>query len=462
MIEILGLVTLIFFFIVLIQKFKNNLNIFFLSILFFPFIFKDKTGYFLFQNFKDIYLLLCSSFLYINYLLPKYKKNIKLINYFYWIVLICILTPLINLIYNYDNIFITSSFIRNFSKSLIIPVCSITLFFVAITNINKEKLNDLLKSFYFIMLVIFFEFLISLVVKNFVDIRLISLIYPDNIFRSVFINGHITTMHYFIFAYFLGFYFFSINNNKLYLFINLLFFILIIYNIESRLTIGAFIFTNMMLIYRFFEKNDFNEKTALFYCSVYLTLLILFMLIMLNIFQENFTSLQPEQIKFLFLSFDFWSTPIIERINSNIFYIENLISNNIIGFGYDNAGSYPTINNSSLLPKIFINNFDHFSYALLNNYGFAAFHGEISRIHSGIINFFVSFGIMSLILIVLFYRILNLSIFNLKNNCKLNQIILTIISFFICSSYLNYLYEVEILVVLLFSSYLILKKKNEI
>lgn len=460
MIEIFGIIILSFVAFIIL-KFNNNLKIIILSILFFPHVFVDKTGWIFYQNFKDIYLYLCSLFLYFNYLNTKNKENPSLIFYFNCIVAICLIVPIINFLYNYNSIVISTSFIKNFILSLILPISLAVIFFVTIINFDKKKIENFFVNYYFIMFIIFCEFLISLIFKYYFNFNIISKIYPDNIFRSFFINGHIATSHYFIFAYFLGFYFYIKKNSNIYLLINFLFVTVIFYNIESRLTIFSFIFTNLIFLYYSLTKNIFSEKSLLKYFTIYAGLITILIMIINVYFKENLSPSILNDYNLSFIKFDLWLTPIVERINTNIFYIHSLISNIGIGFGYNNAGSYGIVNNIDFIPKLFNYNFDNFSYSLHHGYGFANFHGEISRIHSGVLNILVSFGIFSLALSLIFYKIIKLSIFSFKNNDKFFEIILITFLFFLCSSLVNYLYEIEMLILLILSSYLIFRKKNE-
>ena len=91
MIEITGITILISFFYIISRNYINNLNIILLSIIFFPFLFKDKTGYLFYLNFKEVYLFLVSILLYLYFLLPlaNKKKIIKIFLYFKFYFSIC-------------------------------------------------------------------------------------------------------------------------------------------------------------------------------------------------------------------------------------------------------------------------------------------------------------------------------------------------------------------------------------
>lgn len=462
MIEITGITLTVSIFYIICKKFLKNLDIILLSIIFFPFLFKDKTGYLFYFNFKDIYLILLSILLYFIFLIPAYKKDNQLLKYFYILNFILLFVPIINFFYNYDYIVISSTFKLEFFKSILIPVCYSIIFFTILAYYNKLNIENLFKKFNFILVIIFFEFLISLIIKNYIDLEILKQIYPDNIFRSIFINGHIATQHFFIFGYFLGFYFYKSSNEKKYLIFNLMFFLIIIYNLESRLTIGAFLFTNLILLYYFLKNKFINEKKVAAYSLLYGFLLFLFIKIILNFFSFSITSIQPQQEKLFFFIFDFWPTPLIERINTNIFFLESLVSNSFFGFGFDNVGSFTSINNLELIKKIFVNDFDQLSYSLLHgDNSFLNFHGSIPRVHSGILNLFVSYGLFFIFFIYLFLKILDEVNYDFKNLCLLKNYILITCIFFICSSLMNYIYEVEFLVILLISSYIILGRNYE-
>jgi len=264
MIEITGITILISFFYIISRNYINNLNIILLSIIFFPFLFKDKTGYLFYLNFKEVYLFLVSILLYLYFLLPLANKKKKLLKYFYILNFILVFVPIANFLFYFEEIIFSSVFISDFLKSFLIPIAFSTIFFTIIIYFNKENLEKLFKKFYFILIIIFFEFLISLIIKNYLNFEIINQIYPENIFRSIFINGHIATQHFFTFGYFLGFYFYKTSNEKKYLIFNLMFSVIIIYNLESRLTIGAFLFTNLILFYSFIKNKFIDEKKLIF------------------------------------------------------------------------------------------------------------------------------------------------------------------------------------------------------
>ena len=463
MIEIFATILLASAFYIICIHFINDLETILLSIIFFPFIFKDKTGFFFYQNFKDIFLLLLSIIIYLKYLIPLKKKEPKIVFYFHVIFLIIVFVPLINLFFNIEILFISISFIAEFVKSIILPICYLIIFFSVFVYFNNNTIKRLFEKIYFILFFIFLEFLTSIILKQYLDLQVLRVIYPENIFRSIFINGHIATLHFFIFGYFLGFYFFKLKKEKKYLLINFLFLIIILFNLETRLTLGAFIFTNIILALFSFKNINYREKN-LFYSSITYTFIIFtFVTIIVNFFGNTVTSIQPDLKQILFLNFDIWPTPIIERVNTNIFFIENLISNYFIGFGYDNVGSFTSVNNLEIIPKIFISDFDHLSYSFLHSgVEFVAHHGSTPRVHSGILNIIISYGLFSIVLIYIFIKIFNFYDYNCKVSNPLKEFVLITITFFICSSIINYIYEVEILVTLLIAAYIITRKKNEI
>lgn len=156
MIEITGITILISFFILLVD-YINNLNIILLSIIFFPFLFKDKIGYLFYLNFKEVYLFLVSILLYLYFLLPLANKK-KLLKYFYILNFILVFVPIANFLFHFEEIIFSSIFISDFLKSFLIPIAFSTIFFTIIIYFNKENLEKLFKKFYFILIIIFLNF----------------------------------------------------------------------------------------------------------------------------------------------------------------------------------------------------------------------------------------------------------------------------------------------------------------
>jgi hypothetical protein len=453
---------------ILIEKFfKKNIEIRLLSVIFFPWVFIDKTGYFFYINFKEVYIFFISLFFLRDFIIPLKKTNKILFNSFSYLTLITSFIPIFNLFFFYDSISMDKKiFIPNFILSIIIPFY-FTVFFITIINyFNLNQIILFLKKIYLLSFFIILEFFLYLLIKKlgYNNLALIIKMYPADTFRSIFLYGHIYTTHFLCLIYFLGLYF--IKNKKIFIVPNFFLLLMIFYNFETRLTIISFLIAKITWLILKIRKNNINENKFLYLSSCAYLFLIVFVTMVLQLDYLNYLvqSVSPPKISIYQVNIDIWMQPLIDRYNTNIFFIENLISNNFFGAGYNIAGLFTYNNELIELKKIYtdISGQDQLAYYMNHMNFFANHHQNIARIHNGILNLIASFGWFNIIIFFIYYKIIRNLNLDLKTQSNFKSIILIIILFLTISSSINYLYEIEIIFLITISAYFISIKKNEV
>jgi hypothetical protein len=241
---------------------------------------------------------------------------------------------------------------------------------------------------------------------------------------------------------------------------------MIFYNFETRLTIISFLIAKITWLILKIRKNNINENKFLYLSSCAYLFLIVFVTMVLQLDYLNYLvqSVSPPKISIYQVNIDIWMQPLIDRYNTNIFFIENLISNNFFGAGYNIAGLFTYNNELIELKKIYtdISAQDQLAYYMNHMNFFANHHQNIARIHNGILNLIVSFGWFNIIIFFIYYKIIRNLNLDLKTQSNFKSIILIIILFLTISSSINYLYEIEIIFLITISAYFISIKKNEV
>jgi hypothetical protein len=267
--------------------------------------------------------------------------------------------------------------------------------------------------------------------------------YPENIFRSLIINGHIVTTIFLSCAIILGFYLYELKKEKKYLILNALLSIPVFSNIETRLTILAFIFS-LILLFFFKKKKNYNLRFIIISN-------LLFLLILLGII--IFSKIEGREYVVNIFDYKIFTSSLFDRINLFILSIIAFL-NYPFGYGFQTSGLFfPYI---KFVPNVYIGSSDLFASFLTFSNNYVQIHNEPPKTHSYIANFLNSFGIflLPIYLILKKYRIKKK---NFSKNIKFYVCIILI--FLSTASLLNYAYETELLAVFFLSIYWCIYKK---
>ncbi len=255
----------------------QNYIFIYIFLIFFPFPFKIS---FIYNS--EIFLKDLLFFILACHLLFKFKKiygkndhlHIKKIIFIsFSIVLIVHFFSLVNYITyesEYENI---ELFINNYLRSLMLSISFITFFLFFVKKLDIKIIRSIFKIYSFICLFICFEFFFSIILKNLLNLEIFYKIYPPDIFRSLLVNGHIATTIHLCIGFFISLNLFAIYKEKIFAFISILLLIPILYNIETRLTILAFIYT--ILICFLNKKKNSGFKTIIYSNIVYLIFIVI-------------------------------------------------------------------------------------------------------------------------------------------------------------------------------------------
>lgn len=414
---------------------KNNFLIIFFLCLFFPFFLKFNILSYLVINLKDLFFFVAAIYLHIFKIKKIDNKNIRLINYLLIIILIIHVFSFLFLIYISNKYSIY--FYQDFFRSLMVCYACIIFFFTFIQVLNQKNIMFIFRFFYFINLLVFIEFIISVILKKNLDFSIIKVIYPENIFRSTIINGHIVTTIFLSTAVILGFYFYELKKKKKYLIFNILLTIPILSNIETRMTILAFFFS-LTVLFIFKKRKIYNLKFIIINNLFFLLLLIVLILFSKDENNEHFIYIFENKI---------FTSSLFDRFN---LFILSIIAffNYPYGFGFQNSGHFfPYI---KFVPNIYIGNLDLFGSFLTFSNNFIEVHNAAPKTHSYITNFLNSFGIF------LFPIYLILKKYRIKKKYLHEDIkfyVCIILIFLSTASLMNYTYETELLFTLFLSIY---------
>lgn len=415
---------------------KNNFIIFFFFCLFFPFFIKINIFNHFIINLKDVVFLMSAILLHILKINKiKNRKNISLINYLLIIILIIHIFSSLFLLYIAKKYSI--HFYQYFFRSFVICYGSIIFFFIFEQFLNKKNFIFIIKLFYFIHLLIFIEFFISIILKSIFDFSILKVMYPENIFRSLIINGHIVTTIFLCCAIILGFYLYELKKEKKYLISNILLSIPVFSNIETRLTIFAFIFS-LILLFLFKQKKKYNLKFIIISNFV-------FLLILLGI--VIFSKIEDKDYFVNIFEYKIFTSSLFDRIN---LFILSIIAffNYPYGYGFQTSGLF--FSNIKFVPNIFIGDMDLFASFLTFSNNFIEIHNVPIKDHSYITNILNSFGIF-LFPIYLILKKYNSRKKYFSENIKFYVCIILI--FLSTAALLNYTYETELLTVFFLSIY---------
>jgi hypothetical protein len=261
--------------------------------------------------------------------------------------------------------------------------------------------------------------------------------YPENIFRSLIINGHIVTTIFLCCAIILGFYLYELKKEKKYLISNILLSIPVFSNIETRLTILAFIFS-LILLFLFKQKKKYNLKFIIISNFV-------FLLILLGI--VIFSKIEDKDYFVNIFEYKIFTSSLFDRIN---LFILSIIAffNYPYGYGFQTSGLF--FSNIKFVPNIFIGDMDLFASFLTFSNNFIEIHNVPTKDHSYITNILNSFGIF-LFPIYLILKKYNSRKKYFSENIKFYVCIILI--FLSTAALLNYTYETELLTVFFLSIY---------
>jgi len=267
--------------------------------------------------------------------------------------------------------------------------------------------------------------------------------YPENIFRSLIVNGHIVTTIFLSCAIILGFYLYELKKEKKYLIFNILLSIPVFSNIETRLTILAFIFS-LILLFFFNKKKKYNLRFI-----IMSNLLFLLILLGIVIFSKN----EGKEYLVNISAYKIFTSSLYDRIN--LFSLSIIAFLNYpFGYGFQTSGLFfPYI---KFVPNIYIGSSDLFASFLTFSNNYAEIHKVPPITHSYISNFLNSFGIF-LIPIYLILKKYRIKKKYFSENLKFYICIILI--FLSTASLLNYTYETELLTVFFLSIYWCIYKK---
>jgi hypothetical protein len=421
---------------------NNSFILIFFFCLFFPFFIKVNIFSNFTINFKDIIFLISAAWLHIfNIKKIENKKNIKLINYLLIIIFIIHFFSLLFFMHiskKYYNYFYQDIF-----RSIITCYGCIIFFFVFDKAVYEKNIIRIIKLFYFINILVFIEFIFSIMIKKILHFPLIKIVYPDGIFRSLIINGHIVTTVFLCTAIISGFYLYELKKEKKYIISNVLLTIPVLSNIETRLTILAFFFS-LILFFLFKKKKNFTFKFIIM--SNMLFLLILLGLVAASNYYNR---------EYIFNIFEYkvYTTSLLDRIN---LFILSIIAffNYPYGFGYQTASHF--FSSLKFLPNIFIGKGDLFGAFLTFSNDYIATHGDPARNHSYITNILNSFGIFLFPIYLILKKYHKKKIYFSHN---LKFYISIILVFFSTASILNYTGEIQLLVIFFLNIYWRFHKK---
>lgn len=414
---------------------KNIFILIFFLCLFFPFFIKIEIFNHFIVNLKEIIFLISAAWLHIFKIKKiENKKNIKLINYLLVIILFIHVSSSLFFMYISKKYYVY--FYQDIFRSIIISYSCLIFFFFNKT-LREKNLITIIKLFYFVNILIFIEFILSIIMKKILNLQIIQIMYPDNIFRSMIINGHITTTIFLCTAIILGFYLYELKKEKRYLISNILLTIPVFSNIETRLTIFAFVFS-LILLFSLKNKKNFSLKFIIM--SNILFLLILLGVVIVSNYENGhyFASVFEYKIP---------TSSLIDRIN---LFILSIIAffNYPYGFSYQTSSHFfPYL---KFMPNIFIGSENLFGSFLIFSNNYIETHGSPARGHSYVANILNTFGIFLFPIYLILKKISQKKEY-FANNVKFYTSVIVV--FFSTSSLLNYTYETELLFTFFLSFY---------
>jgi len=415
---------------------ENSFILIFIFCLFFPFFIKINIFNYFIVNLKDIIFLISATWLHIFKIKKiENKNNIKLINYLLTIIFFIHVFSSLFFMYITKKNYI--HFYQDIFKSIVICYSCLIFFFIFDKALHRKNLISIIKLFYFINILIFIEFINSIIIKKILHFQIIQIIYPDNIFRSLIINGHIVTTIFLCTAIILGFYLYELKKEKKYLISNILLIIPALSNIETRITIFSFFFS-LSLLFLFKNKKNFSLKFILMSN-------LLFSLIILGVIV--FSNYESGEYFLKIFEYKIFTSSLLDRVNLLMISIIAFF-NYPYGFGYQTAGNF--FSYLKFMPNIFVGSENLLGSYLIFSNNYIEIHGAPSRNHSYIANTLNSFGIF-LFPIYLILKKYRKQKKNFSPNIKFYVTIILV--FFSTASLLNYTYETELLFIFFLSIY---------
>ena len=430
--------------------YKNFFFSYLIIVLIFPFFIKIEI------NYVKIYLkdLLIFFFIFFLFYFKNFfnnKEKAQIFKILALLVLIYILSFIFITfkLYTNTNLHLETSsvnidlYLQKYISILIRSICivfgGISLYFISCKLLNQKKLIEVLKVYYFICLIIILEFFIHFILKEFSSkLYIINKIYNDDIFRSIFLNGHIVTSIFLTIGLFVGIYLNKKLKYKFLIGLNTLFILPILYNFETRLTVLAFLYVGLV---NFFIKY-LNLKSI----KLKIHLVIYASFIASILFFSQLNNIGTNEIALANLSIN--TESLFDRININIISFFALL-NYPFGFGFEMFTPYLDI---LFIPSIHLGDFNYYelygSFITFHDFKYLEVHGDFARAHGSILNFLTSFGIF---IFPLYYLIQSFNKMQKKFSYDFNLYILIKCSvlFIILSSLINYTFEIEILCILI-------------
>lgn len=429
---------------------KNIFFIYLFLVLFFPFFLKIEFNLFKIYL-KDLLIFLFIFFLIYFHKLFDKKEKIEIKKIIFILILIyffSIFFIYLKFIFNFqinlelDNLdlnFFKYKFINLILRSIFITFGSISLYFLLCKLLDKKKIIDVLIFYYFACIIIFLEFILHILLKEFYyDNPIIKKIYNLEIFRSILLNGHIVTSIFLTIGFFVGFYLIKKLKYKFLIILNIFIILPVIYNLETRLTILAFVYVGLLyLCIKFFNLKKINIKHHI----LTYTILILLIIIFSNVDNSNIN-------KIIIQNFSINTESLFDRININIISFFAFL-NYPFGYGFEMFTAYLDF---LYIPSIHLGNFNlmelYGGFLTFHNFEFLNIHREFGRPHGSLLNILTSFGIF---IFPLYFSLRNFNRMQKKFNYDpdLNLLVKTCLLFIILASLVNYTFDIEILFVLI-------------
>jgi hypothetical protein len=427
---------------------KNFFFSYFIVVLFFPFFIKIEI-YFIKIYLKDLLTFFFIFFLFYFKNLFNNKEKTQIFKILLLLIFIYILS-FVFITFKFSKIpdieitlFNIDLYLQKYISLLFRSICivfgGISLYFISCKLLDQKKLIEILKVYYFICLIIILEFFISFILIEINSkLTIINKIYDEDVFRSIFLNGHIVTSIFLSVGLFVGIY---LNKKLKYKFLNslnTLFLLPILYNVETRLTILAFFYVG--LIYFFIKYLNLSSIKLKIHLPIYASFIASI------IFFSQLNNIGTHEIALFNLSIG--TESLFDRININIISFFAFL-NYPFGFGFEMFTPYLDI---LFIPSIHLGDFNYLElyggFILYQSFEFLEIHRSFGRPHGSILNFLTSFGIF---IFPLYYLIKSFNKMQKKFSYDINLYILIKCSvlFIILSSLTNYTFDIEILCILI-------------
>jgi len=254
----------------------------------------------------------------------------KIIATLLFIILIIHFYSLVTFLISNQNHSNLKFFFTIYIRSFFLMIGSLIYFFFIFLKCKKKYLFRAFEIYLFFCFVIFLEFIFSIFLKIFLyDNEFIKTVYPNNIFRSLFVNGHIATTIHLGVGFFLSLFFFLNEKMTRYLYLSIILLIPIFYNTETRLTILSFVFVTF--VYLFSKKNK-NYSFLFIIKNLLIFTGIIFLIFFFSDSNEFDDFVKIYKLKIM-------TTSLFDRFNLFIIYLWTFV-NFPFGVGFENAGSF--------------------------------------------------------------------------------------------------------------------------